>query len=142
LAQGLTAADEVCNNLAQAASLPGTFTAWLSDTGVNAADRVDQTGPWVRRDGVLVASSFSQFTSGDLDAPINVTETGQYLNGEYAWTASSNSGTALAENCSGWTNDTAGSSGGRSLPTYTSTRWTRWGVDPCWVTHHLYCFQD
>ena len=55
-AGGLAGADDICNAAAMAASLAGTYTAWLSDSVTDARDRVTQaTIPYVRTDGVRIA---------------------------------------------------------------------------------------
>ena len=57
---GLSGADDKCNTAATAGGLPGTYTAWLSDSGNDAKDRVTQSAlPYLRTDGVRVADNFA-----------------------------------------------------------------------------------
>jgi hypothetical protein len=74
---GLSGADAKCQALALQANLAGTFKAWLSDSQVSAATRLAHSAlPYVLVDGTLVASDWSQLTSGSLAHPIDRTETG------------------------------------------------------------------
>jgi hypothetical protein len=74
---GLSGADAKCQALAVAASLSGTFKAWLSDSLASAATRLTHsTGPYKLPDGTLVAKDWSQLTSGALVSYIEETETG------------------------------------------------------------------
>jgi hypothetical protein len=74
---GLAGADMKCQARAQAAGLPGTYLAWLSDpTGSPLTRFTQSTIPYVRRDGVKVADDWADLTDGSLDAPINRSETG------------------------------------------------------------------
>ncbi len=74
---GLAGADAECNELAEAAGLPGTYMAWLSTNQMNGtpATRFLQSSvPYVRVDGVKVADDWADLTDGSLDAQINKTE--------------------------------------------------------------------
>jgi hypothetical protein len=74
---GLSGADAKCQALAEAASLPGTYKAWLSDGFTSAATRLTHsTGPYTLPDGTLVANDWGQLTSGSLISYIEETETG------------------------------------------------------------------
>ena len=80
-ATGLEGADNICNLRAQEAGLPGTYTAWLSDSSTVAKDRVTQSAiPYLRTDGVLVANDFTDLLDcgnpNCLRAPIEIDETG------------------------------------------------------------------
>ena len=79
--EGLLGAAAMCNDAAMAADLPGPikYKAWLSDNMNPAATQIlhnDEFGVYVRPDGMLVADSWAALTSGELQAPINVTEWG------------------------------------------------------------------
>jgi hypothetical protein len=80
---GHLAADQRCQDLADAASLPGTFKAWISgrvDTGAGplphgVVDRFTQNpGPYVLVNGTQVADDWADLTDGTLDHAIDRTE--------------------------------------------------------------------
>jgi hypothetical protein len=74
---GLTGADNDCNSLANAAHLPGTYRAWLSDSMTSAAARLTHgTVPYVLVDHTVVANDWAGLTSGTLLHAIDLTETG------------------------------------------------------------------
>src|SRR5688572_3513455 len=52
-ATGKASADAICQTLADAAGLGGTYVAWLSTSDQNAIDHVQGPGPWYRVDGAL-----------------------------------------------------------------------------------------
>ncbi len=55
--QGLTGADNFCNELANAVAINGkTWKAYLSTSNVNAKDRIG-TGPWYNYNGELIAQN-------------------------------------------------------------------------------------
>jgi hypothetical protein len=74
---GLDAADAKCQRLATAAGLVGTYKAWLSNGSASPASRfVRSIYPYVRVDGVMIASNWDDLVDGVLNNPINKTETG------------------------------------------------------------------
>lgn len=120
-ATGIDAADAICRASATAAKLPlpDDFIAWISDDTFDAADRFEYQGPWYRTDGVLVAQDFAELTGGNLKAPMNLTESGVYVNGRSAWTGSWPSGLALPENCRNWTSGSTDDSGRSGISSFT-----------------------
>src|SRR5690349_8365685 len=52
-ATGLASADHICQTLADAAQIGGTWRAWISTTTVHAIDHILGNGPWYRIDGAL-----------------------------------------------------------------------------------------
>lgn len=99
-------ADQRCQDLADAASLPGTFKAWISgrvDTGAGplphgVVDRFTQNpGPYVLVNGTQVADDWADLTDGTLDHAIDRTEANLPLaTGDEArvWTNTTTSGLA------------------------------------------------
>ena len=81
---GLAGADAICQARAAAAGLPGTYLAWLSDGSASPATRflTQSAGPYRLVNGTTIADDWADLTSGDLDAPINITETGDPPGGE------------------------------------------------------------
>ena len=74
---GLSGADTTCQNLANAAGLPGTYRAWLSDNTQSPSTRfATSTGAYALVNGVTIAASWTDLTDGTLASPITVTELG------------------------------------------------------------------
>jgi hypothetical protein len=74
---GLAGADAKCQARANAASLKGTFKAWLSDfTGSPTTRFTQDGGPYVLVNGGIVANNWTGLVSGFLRHAINVTELG------------------------------------------------------------------
>ena len=76
---GLAGADTICNDLATAAGLPGTYMAWLSTTetdGYPAARFVQSSVPYTLVDGTVIADDWADLTDGLLTNPLTMTETG------------------------------------------------------------------
>jgi hypothetical protein len=145
---GLGGADAKCQALADAAGLPGTFKAWLSDATGSPSTRFTQsTLRYVRVDGVKVADDWADLTDASLYAPINVTENGDQLSeaDPFTWTNTSPSGTtrSVYSTCANWTsNSTEWSKMGRypAVDVY----WTAYGAEAscCNTAHHIYCFEQ
>ena len=144
-ATGLEGADNICNLRAQEAGLPGTYTAWLSDSTAHAKDRVTQSKvPYVRTDGVLVADDFTDLLDcGNpecLQAPINNRETGSAI------TAAARTGTNVAglfdgQSCGDWTD--TGADGILGHTSFQDGQWTNWMPFRCDTNGaSIYCFQD
>lgn len=144
---GLDAADSVCRNLAASAGLPfeESFKAWLSDDSMDAIDRFEHDGPWVRIDGVPIAQNKEDLVSGSLFSSIEVTELGDYASDSdvfSAWTGSDSSGQAHARNCSSWTDGTEKGLGLVGVSVGSGHQWTSYFSDYCNVSRSLYCLSD
>ena len=141
---GLAGADQKCAQEAQAAGLPGTFKAWLSDATTSAASRLTHaTIPYRLVDGTKVADDWTDLTDASLDAAITLTPTCGNDGGGGAWTNTDPSG-AISNpflSCTNWTS--AGDSGGDGYVGATDGDWTAnsaFPFDTCSVTSRLYCF--
>jgi hypothetical protein len=145
---GLTGADAICQQRAQAASLPGMYKAWLSDSTQSPATRfVQSSGPYRRVDGVTVAQNCAGLTDGTLDAPITVAENGVVFDdlGFRSWTHTLANGTAggvLNEHCNNWTSALIGDDGDEGQVAATNDNWTDFASGTCNNEFHLYCFQQ
>ncbi len=142
-ATGLAAGDAICRNLASAAGLrqSASFKAWLSAEGTNAIGRFQHDGPWMRLDGIVVAESRLDLTDGDLDSPINLTETGLYVGGAGIWTGTLMDGSFAPTNCSNWISTTA--TGEIGVANNSLLAWTSNGSLTCGFAYaSLYCLQD
>jgi hypothetical protein len=142
----IAVADTICQDLATAASLTGTFKAWLSDSGVDAIDRLTSNGPWVRLDGVKVADDKNDLIDGEIFTSISVTEQGIYVGNYGAWTGTTSSGTLASDNCNNWA-DYEPTMGVAALANSTDVRWTDkvyagYGTTLCSSGFSLYCFED
>jgi len=141
---GLAAGDAICQSLATAQSITGTFKAWLSDSTTNAKDRFTSNGPWVRLDGVKIANNMADLTDGAIYSTINLTETGQYMGAYGVFTGTVSNGTAHASTCSNWTSNSSAVHGMAGIANYANQKWTEyydlWGCDL--TIYHLYCLED
>lgn len=142
---GLAAGDQICRTLAGDAGLrhPESFKAWLSTGSVDARDRFQHDGPWIRLDRTRIASSIAQLTDGTLDTSLNLTETGLYRGGDFARTGTTASGTGDADHCVDWTSASSGLYGDVGYYSYADARWTDHPVlRNCSFAQPIYCLQD
>ena len=141
---GLTGADAICQQTAEARSLSGTYKAWLSDSTTSPKTRfVHSTGPYKLVDGTTIAGNWKDLTDGSLRAPITLTETGNTVTGsEFVWTYTQEDGTALTsgDHCGNWSSATG--NGFRGAATYADGNWTQSSIEACNTGQHLYCFQQ
>jgi hypothetical protein len=74
---GLAGADALCNQLAVAGGLEGTYVAWLSSTSASARSRLEATNPrgWVRPDGKPFADTTDDIAHGRIWYPLRITDT-------------------------------------------------------------------
>src|SRR5215211_4295256 len=113
---GLNGADAKCQDLANAAGLPGSYKAWLSDSTSSPSSRfVPSTGPYRLVTGTTIAANWTDLTDGPLLAPITVTETGGgFGSSERVWTHSLSNGNAGADpgaHCANWSTNGPGAEG-------------------------------
>lgn len=71
---GIGGADQLCNDLANVAGLPGTYFAWNSTELSYPNFDFVQEGVYRRTDGHIVATSYEDLTDGSLAMPINLDE--------------------------------------------------------------------
>jgi hypothetical protein len=145
---GLTGADSICQQRAQAANLPGTYKAWLSDTTGSPATRfVQSPDPYQLVDGTQVAANYAALTDGALDAAIAKTESGATLSSisfnAIAWTNTRTDGTAQPDpsHCANWSSDRIGL-GAAGLAYASDGTWTAAAGGQCNEYFRLYCFQQ
>lgn len=141
-ADGLDGGDKLCQLAADAATLGGTWKAWLSSSTVNAIDRIADVGPWYRLDGAKVFNNKASIvTSGPLVA-IDRNEQGGMPMVD-TWTGTQNSGIASGFTCNNWT-DEAPVNGYEGLVGITVgvQFWTDGPSDPCHLKNTLYCFEQ
>jgi len=146
-ATGLAAGDAICQSLATTADLPNasSFKAWLSSDAVDAVDRFDHDGPWMRLDRVRVADDLAGLTDGFLNTAIALTDTGEYLGLEGVWTGTDETGAAAGNNCENWTTGSLPDSGRYGIADSADLRWSTYlstDVACDYQFYRLYCLQD
>ena len=100
------------------------------------------TKPYVLVGGPEIATSWTDLTDGQLEAPIDHDEHGMLITvaDPYVWTATNADGTGGSPACCAWT-ATCGSFYGSPLAT--GSQWTFAGGAVCMgVMRRLYCFQQ
>ena len=146
---GYSGADTLCQNSADAASLSGTFKAWVAQNNINGDPEstfTQSTVPYILVDETEIASNWPDLIDGTLSAPINVNELGNPVASGNVWTNVSGDGTATdigygSDNCGNWTNASSYSSGRRGNLAST-TQWTSTGITDCDIPMRLYCFEQ
>jgi len=141
---GLAGADAICQARAQAASLPGTFKAWLSTADVNAIDRLGSASGWVRIDGKPVAQTPRDVGDGNFYYPIRLDERGRDVpNSVVAFTGTTFHGEVHpdAGHCRSWTSAAMTDTGAGGLPSAGSTMFEIYFYSACNQESRLYCFQ-
>jgi hypothetical protein len=142
---GVAAGDAICQARAAAASLPNPtrFKAWLSTSTASAASRITSDGPWQRVDGLSLASSKADLLDGRLARALDVTETGAYVTGLVAWTATFRDGTTalVGAACGDWTGSATTAYQGRANDPW---RWSyaEYNSTCTSTAARLYCFED
>ena len=116
---GIDGADDICNDRAADAGLPGVYKAWLASTDANDPEStfVRATGPYVRTDYARVADDWADLTDGRLPRPINIDEFGELQSGN-VWTDVSADGKKTGviggffpRHCNHWSDGTGGQFG-------------------------------
>jgi len=142
---GLDGADRICNAVAQGSGLPGSYTAWLSTSTVDAIDRIADVGPWYQVPSSGAPIKTFNNKSGLAGTPlveIQYHERGGSIGGpdSTVWTGTDTGG-RRAWNCLSFTSRNASEFGSQGRTT-SVIGWTSGaGVLSCQHPHHLYCFQ-
>lgn len=138
---GVAGADAKCQTLATNQGLTGTFKAWISVAGSNAADRITSPGPWVLPNGAIVAKTRAQLASGALDTPPDRDEKNAALPDaeDRVWTATAPNGTHAGPDCNGWT---GGGNGLVGEAAHKNGQWTALVDEACGAVNRVYCFEN
>jgi hypothetical protein len=157
---GLAGADGICMSVASGASLGGKWAAWLSSLSVSASSRLEHSSvPYKLLDGTVIASDWSDLTSGSIQHPINRDEHGALVTNPGAtyssdlgvWTNTNGDGSStqlsLFYTCNDWTNATSSYDfAGGSVVSDSSCAdhqcWTIQGTADCSEVLALYCFEQ
>lgn len=143
---GLFSADyQVTLNAWQAGMIPDWdgyaihYTAILSDSKVNARDRLNVQGPIYNMQNELIATNSADLWDGTISNAIRYDEFGNSVaEGSVAWTGSSGFGTVdLSNNAGDWMNP---SISGRTGDPFDTKNWTTARVRAANESHHLYGF--
>lgn len=146
---GLDAGDAICQGLADAADLPGTYAAWLSSATVAVADTLPldpaNDDLYILVDGTVIAQGFADVLDG-IDNPIQIDEDGNLVppfgNDSFVWTGSYETGQPQTDAvCSDWTDGTSGSGGVIGEYLATNEYWSRISGRSCEQQFRLYCFE-
>lgn len=137
---GIAGADQMCNTLATAQGLKGTYRAWLSVNGTNAAARITSAGPWQLVTGAVVVATHAQLTSGQLTRPLNVDEKGVIapVADDRVWTGTAPNGTFAGPECGLWSGAGTGRVGEAE---FSDSRWSNSTVETCDMLNRVYCFE-
>jgi len=139
-----TVAAGICNTVAQAANLSGTWVPWLSSTSPasDAINAIKGSGPWLMLDGSEAFGNHAQLATMPTTA-IAVTEkmTKLSINDDYVWTGTSNGGEHSGADCTGWTSATNLEEATLGHATVIA-QWTTSSTQNCAVTAHVYCFEQ
>jgi hypothetical protein len=138
---GVAGADALCNQLATAATLGGTYRAWLSVSGADAIDHITSSGPWHLVTGELVAADKATLTSGALKHLIDKTEKGvtPAVAEDRTWTGTGPNGRYVGPDCTLWTGAGSGLSG--EARNATPNKWTDLVAEGCGQVNRVYCFE-
>ena len=143
---GVAGADTICNDLATAAGLPGTYLAWIaSSTSNDPASRFFRS-PWPYKlpTGQIIATDWADLTDGTIAGRIISDEFGAQVFGRQ-WTAVLSDGRYKdSQDCEGWTVNTNDKLGDNGINVVTDDRWTDFITPfPCdFAPNRLYCFQQ
>ncbi len=142
---GLLGADGMCQARADAASLGGSWKAWICTDSEDAATRLEHNDDGYRLlSGTIVADNWVDLTDGSLNHAINRTELDTELFAGDVWTNCDTDGTIIHSDydCTDWTSPTipAGYIGNADR---TDAWWTFRTQYGCGFTQgRLYCFEQ
>jgi hypothetical protein len=144
---GLDGGDRLCAAAAAAATLGGSWKAWLSSSSVNAIDRVADVGPWylVDRCTLVFANKAAMVVTGPA-AAIDRRADGSMAPPVDLWTGTKATGVKDAFTCNDWTNDQPihgyeGTVGIGSNLAFAGS-WTETATDPCHLSAVLICIEQ
>lgn len=137
---GVAGADALCNQLATAQGLGGTYRAWLSVAGAPAIDRITSNGPFQLVTGEVVAANKAQLASGQLQRPLNKDEKGATPPAaeDRVWTATNGQGQPAGPDCGQWTGAGSGRVGEAE---HASSQWTSLVDEACGEVNRVYCIE-
>ncbi len=143
---GLELADAHCQELADAADLPGVYMAWLSSDKSSPSNRFGLEHTYAARyervDGKLLGDSWIDLRVGKIDNPISVFEGGTKTSGGFVWSNTMNGGSSVgSQNCKEWTTTSSDSVGWSGDASATSSSWSQSKPRKCNALQRIYCVQ-
>jgi hypothetical protein len=140
---GLDGADAICNELADAAGLGGTYVAWLSTTTTNAFSRIENGVGWVAIDGTPIAATPTDLVTGSMVSPIAYDERGHDVRPTQSevWTGTLGDGTYSGSTCMGWTIEDPTVNADVGAASAGSTQFTHSAAASCAAPRRFYCFE-
>jgi hypothetical protein len=140
---GLSGADAICSAAATAATLTGSWKAWLSDSSTNAIDRMASVGPWYLVDKVTqVFADKASLANGPL-AALSTDQKGDNVGVSDVWTGTLPDGKRHVTNhCSDWSSASSGVAGRYGDSSLTTTAWSSANDQNCDQPARLYCFEQ
>ncbi len=148
---GVAGADEICNQAASNAELPGFYYAWLATAQISPSQRFGKnSGPYILTNEAVIAVNYEDLVDGELLTSISINEFGEPVatsegcNPPLVWTnVRSNGEHNGADHCVSWMSS-FGQIGAVGVPTSTFQAWTEDGCSPqnCSESNRLYCFQQ
>lgn len=147
---GIDGADEKCQSRANAANLPGSYRAWISDgfgEGHSPISRFNEAVvPYILVNGDIVASnSIDLFNPvSELTNPIDVDEFGNLVvDDDFVWTNVGANGDAATEStdCQDWESNLDFNIGAFGSAIDIDFAWTSFGTIACDASQRLYCFE-
>jgi hypothetical protein len=147
---GFDGADKWCNDLAQAAMLPGTYRAWLSDltgTGTSAFTRLAEKNAsgWYRVDGTPFANTVTDLMNSTIYYPPRLTERGDDIGETDTSPVATGTRTSTTVPCDFVNSCSAYTADGMTVAGYLDGGAAGWsdyetmGL-PCTTPMHIYCF--
>jgi hypothetical protein len=146
---GLASADQLCQNEAAQAGLSGSFKALLASSTAGAASRFTvDSRPWVRPDGVTIASPGAALFEADyINSAMYQSADGIDYSNYGLWTGAVDPTTAGTQEttCNNWS-DTSEENTAICGRAGFAAQWKFFAMDQstsCSATHlHLYCLQE
>jgi hypothetical protein len=155
---GRASADAICQTLADAASLGGTFRAWISTNDLDAIDHITGSGPWYRLDASIAFPNHASLATTP-QVPLSIDEKLGHPDPYYeAWTGTGVGGRLAAissltsTTCLDWTSTVDSTTIQGMLGVFgenggeldgTGPQWTEYATGYCSPFHrHLYCFEQ
>jgi hypothetical protein len=151
---GIANGDLICNNLALAAGVSGTYKAWLAITSATDDPNTrmtHQSFAYADTTGTTVANNWTGLISGTLVNAFSKDERGNAVAAnQRVWTnVTANTGTTATVsgsangNCIGWTNNGGGAhTAWYGLTGSATATWTKSNSQTCNNNAHLYCIEQ
>ncbi len=154
---GLEGADGKCQQCAEAAGLPGTYMAWLSDNTSSPSSRFTKyTLPYVLTNGTVVADGWDDLTDGSalaVELLIDMNQNAVPMSPlPWVWSNTRTDGSVWTnDDCSNWTSGVYNASirGQSGAPYYADhsmsehwVKWTQYYPYGCNSAFRIYCFEQ